>query len=534
MEPTPRRSSPCLQAGLNQPLTIGVLAPGGRVKAWHEAALYTLTECGMATVIALAAPAPFDSGADHGGIRLAEQLESALFGVCNPSDRGCEITIGTPPDIDLLVQFGAPPATAKSTMTEWASRARLGVIEYRFQGVPDEEAVTAAILGGVATVTVSTLFHPCNNGRLVVLAEGIPAIANRWFIGRAKEDIQCKAAQLLLPSIRVVLGDRAPAVADAPAVALPMPNLQKADALAVGRYILRIAGTVTRNRVERLFYRQEYWFLAYRDIPDNGFALDVLTDGTGWTVLEAPPDRFYADPCVFHHDGVDHVFFEDYRYDTGKAVISWMEHRGGAFSPPRVVLECPWHLSYPFVFRFEGRIFLVPESEGTGRIELFEAVEYPLRWKRAAVLLDSLPAADTTLFEQDGAWWMFVSVGASIHGRGGANWDDLHLFFADTPFGPWHPHPQNPIKMDVRAARSAGRLFHADGRLLRPAQNCARTYGGSLVLCEVERLDRSVYRERVAAEIMPDQLPGSQGLHTLSFGKLLALVDGKLRRRWRW
>jgi hypothetical protein len=211
-----------------------------------------------------------------------------------------------------------------------------------------------------------------------------------------------------------------------------------------------------------------------------------------------------------------------------------MERRGGAFSPPRVILECPWHLSYPFVFHFRGRILMVPESEAANRVELYEAVDFPHRWKRAAVLLDSLPAADATLFEQDGTWWMFASVRAAAPGAGGSNWDDLHLFHADTPLGPWRPHPQNPVKMDVRAARSAGRLFRADGRLLRPAQNCARTYGGSLVLCEIERLDRYAYRERVVVEVSADRLPGSHGLHTLSFGKRLAMVDGKYRRRWRW
>jgi hypothetical protein len=51
---------------------------------------------------------------------------------------------------------------------------------------------------------------------------------------------------------------------------------------------------------------------------------------------------------------------------------------------------------------------------------------------------------------------------------------------ADTITGPWIPHARWPVKIDIRGARPAGMMFNLDGRLFRPAQDCAETYGAGI------------------------------------------------------
>ena len=59
---------------------------------------------------------------------------------------------------------------------------------------------------------------------------------------------------------------------------------------------------------------------------------------------------------MFEEGGVAYVFCEEYPYATGKGVISVfaLDDEGNPGSP-RVVLERPHHLSYPFVFRARRR-----------------------------------------------------------------------------------------------------------------------------------------------------------------------------------
>ncbi|MCI0548615.1 MAG: formyl transferase, partial [Candidatus Rokubacteria bacterium] len=212
---------------------------------------------------------------------------------------------------------------------------------------------------------------------------------------------------------------------------------------------------------------------------------------------------------------------------SGKGVIAWMQRVApGRFTQPETVLQGPHHLSYPYVFEHEGAVWMIPETAQARRIELYRARAFPRSWERVAVLLDEVNAVDATLLRHDRCWWMFANIGEA----GSSTWDELFAFHADSPLGPWKPHAANPVKSDVRSARPAGRLFRREGRLIRPAQDCSRSYGGSLALCEVLELTPTRYRERVIAEIGPEWLPGNLGFHTLSFSERIEFIDGKIAR----
>jgi hypothetical protein len=151
-------------------------------------------------------------------------------------------------------------------------------------------------------------------------------------------------------------------------------------------------------------------------------------------------------------------------------------------------------------------------------------------WRKAALLLENVAASDATLHAHDDRWWMFVN----IRHDGFSGSDELFLFHARSPFGPWTAHPRNPIKSDVRPARSAGRLFYHGDRLIRTAQDRSGDYGGALLLCEVQELTTTSYREAVLKRLDPGWLAGNRGFHTLSFSNRLEVIDGKLDLpRWR-
>ena len=78
---------------------------------------------------------------------------------------------------------------------------------------------------------------------------------------------------------------------------------------------------------------------------------------------------------------------------------------------------------------------------------------------------------------------------------------NFFLFHAESPLGPWAPHPMNPVVSDVRYARPAGALFLRGSKLFRPAQNCALTYGHAISFAEVTSLTPTDYAERFAYEI---------------------------------
>jgi hypothetical protein len=290
------------------------------------------------------------------------------------------------------------------------------------------------------------------------------------------------------------------------------------------RYLAALGiGLVHRKARKRFF--QDQWCIAYRRRravpPDAG-------DLFGFELLMPPRDRFFADPFVIERDGRHYLFFEDYRYCTGKGVISCIELGRDRLPTPRVVLERDYHLSYPFVFNCGGEAYMIPETSENSTVELYRALEFPSRWTLEAVLIEGIAAVDSTLLRHDGRLWLF----ANVVSQGRTTQDELFLFTSEALHGPWVPHPVNPIVSDVRLARPAGRVFSRDGHLIRPGQDSSHGYGHAITLNRIEELSELSYREVPVGRIEPHWLAGSRGNHTYNFDEGYEVLDAR-RHLWR-
>ena len=289
--------------------------------------------------------------------------------------------------------------------------------------------------------------------------------------------------------------------------------------------LARFGTSVVRERMQRLLTRKQ-WLLAYGiDRTLRGAVPSQALAAMTWIV--PPRDRIWADPFVARHGDGWVVVFEEKLYTERNARISAFEiDRNGVVGEPYPVLERDYHLSYPFLFEWNSAWWMVPESSRNQTIELWRATDFPRRWTLERTLIADIRAVDATLFEHAGRWWMFCNVGEA----GASKDDELHLFHAATPLGPWTPHPRNPIKSDVRGARPAGRPFWTEGAWYRPAQDSSAGYGSSLVLQRIDRLDERGYAETEHARLAPSFAPGLIGLHTINAADGLTVIDLRLER----
>lgn len=246
------------------------------------------------------------------------------------------------------------------------------------------------------------------------------------------------------------------------------------------------------------------------------------------------PALFVADPFVVRTDDHWWLFFEVLHATLRRGQIGVAVSRNGwEWEYCRIVLDEPFHLSYPLVFEWNGAYYMTPETASQRQVRLYRAVDFPFRWEYVATLLEDDDYLDPTPFFYQGRWWLFA--GTNIKRN-----DMLRLYGATTPYGPWREHPCSPIVAgDARIARPAGRVVCHNGRLIRLAQDCSQHYGARVLAFEVVDLTAERYAERPwssAALLEPERSGWNQrGMHTLDLHRLqegtwLALVDGHRKR----
>ncbi len=272
----------------------------------------------------------------------------------------------------------------------------------------------------------------------------------------------------------------------------------------------------------RALYRSPHWRVGWRYV-------DPLSDCTEinqpWNFMPDDGRHFYADPFPFEHGGRLFVFVEDYDHRVGRGVISVAEFgENGPLSVPRPVLSCAVHLSYPFIVEDSNQILMIPETSALRRIELYRADTFPDQWSRVGTLIENVEASDATVFFYRQRWWMTATVREL-----GSYSDALYVWYSDTLVGPWQPHRNNPVLLDIASARPAGRVVYQDGRLLRPVQDNRGGYGAALAIAEITQLDEDHFQQKVLHRMSPGPWWPGRRLHTINRAGSLQCIDGSGR-----
>lgn len=288
----------------------------------------------------------------------------------------------------------------------------------------------------------------------------------------------------------------------------------------------RISAAFLRRQLSDLVMREQ-WNVGFVRAPIESFLDPRQKQVIEWLPC-GPRTRFLADSFGLRTDGKVTILAEDFDHVSRKGHIVALSSSddGRTFSAPARIsgdgFDDPSHKSYPYLLQHDGAIFCVPESWEKSEVALYRAIRFPDKWERVCALLKDVEAVDATPFEFAGSWWMFYTVVQQGTGL------KLYLSTARELYGPWVPHPANPIKTDVRGSRPGGTPFVHEGKLYRPAQDCSRGYGGAISLFKVTTIDARRYEEEFVCRLTHDERsPFARGFHTLSAAGDFCVVDGK-------
>jgi len=282
-------------------------------------------------------------------------------------------------------------------------------------------------------------------------------------------------------------------------------------------YGLKVLGRISIKLIARILMLRKRWGISLLSCKWDRSVLWRSTE------VRPPRGRFWADPFLHSYDGRTFCFVEDFVYKTSRAHITALEIAGTKAIELGTAVKEPFHLSFPFLFQYQGALYMCPEARESGQIRIYRCADFPLKWELRAVIMEDVRAADTMLFERGGKWWMLTNLdesGAEDH------CSELYLFSSDSPLGTnWTPHPQNPVRIDACGGRNAGLIVDGE-KLFRLAQRQGfDQYGQGLLVYEVKTISESLFVEELVSKIDPSFRRGLRGTHHLSTDGKTTVID---------
>ncbi|MEQ1718517.1 MAG: hypothetical protein ABL907_21455, partial [Hyphomicrobium sp.] len=329
-------------------------------------------------------------------VKILFQFENVLYGprsrgACDPvDDRALWAGVGREgPEsaacdavINLSGQRDAPPSPER-----W--------ITPLFNGDPDELAAVSALLeGDKVTVTVT------DSGNIAGFSAR-PSLEDPTIISGSLNNIVSRTAELIARALDLPATHHSAQVLPAGITSNPP------SAAGVTTHAVQTVATKAQAMLRRLLHGGERWAIAWRDA--KGASL-LTTSRAKFRLLQDDGKRFYADPFVVQHLGASYMFCEEFPFATGKGMISVLSRQAnGAWSAAVPVIEELYHLSYPFIFEYDDKIWMIPESGENRTVDLYQAVGFPFTWEKHATLLTGIAGYDATLHHSNDDWWMFVT-----------------------------------------------------------------------------------------------------------------------------
>ncbi|MFX1392001.1 MAG: hypothetical protein ACFFAH_00365 [Promethearchaeota archaeon] len=267
--------------------------------------------------------------------------------------------------------------------------------------------------------------------------------------------------------------------------------------------------------------KKKVWNIGICFNPIESFLKKDFKPKIYW-INHPPKNEFYADPFGIKLDDEYYIFFELFyrRLNLGRIAYIKIDKENN-FSLPKKVLNLPYHLAYPYIFKYQNEIYCIPETRQIKQVNLFKAIEFPNKWEKVKTLLNHVILADNTLIKYNSRWWLFSNPKSST----------LNLYYSKNLFGDWKPHYNNPVKQDIASSRPGGTPFIHNNTLYRPSQDCTRFYGGRIKINRIDVITPKRFKETVVKTISPiKNSPYPDMIHTISSIDDITVIDSAARK----
>lgn len=225
----------------------------------------------------------------------------------------------------------------------------------------------------------------------------------------------------------------------------------------------------------------------------------------------------FADPFVL--DVTDESIFllvEAMPSDNHKGVIAKLtiEKQTMTITDVHVILEEPWHLSFPNIIRKDGRIFVFPESANSGHLYLYELLRNT-QWNEYLSRVDTL--CDDIIWDTD----INDLFGENLLFTAHQNNYFLDIYQWNSTVNRYEY--STSLNSQRQNMRLAGALFSLNGKVYIPTQISGYRYGQAVEIQELKK--ENSWSIKPIRQVKPPFGLLIDGMHTLNSYKGVTVVD---------
>lgn len=285
-------------------------------------------------------------------------------------------------------------------------------------------------------------------------------------------------------------------------------------------------------------YRKAYWRQRLGAIwyllTEYEYCLAYRNNGCAYRVLRPDNKAWYADPIPYILDDRQYVFVEAFEKYKNKGVIGVSElSPDGVLSRPEIILEEPYHLSFPHIFTVNGRYYMMPECGAARQLRIYQMQGDVRHWTLYKAFENVGELADSIAYcGEDGALYFLC---CRVNPENAYQTRLLQYRVC---------HFEDPEKAELvlcweqqeytYEARNGGALLTRDGVRYRIAQqSTAKIYGKAIVIDRIEQLDSHGLQESAVRKItsgteeipLPQFIYRKWGIHTYGMTGDFEIID---------
>jgi len=192
--------------------------------------------------------------------------------------------------------------------------------------------------------------------------------------------------------------------------------------------------------------------------------------------------NYFADPFIIEHENFSIIFHEEFDFILNRGVISATSIEGDKNKYLGVILKEDFHLSFPYIFEDNGKLYMIPESNKSNSIRLYECVSFPMKWEFKKTLINNIDSADNILIKKNSTYYILANEKfGNYHGG-------LSVYFSkDLLSDNWTSHSKNPIEVKY-VSRNGGIIKFQDNYIIPKQVYNYLSYGDSLNFYDLQEL----------------------------------------------